>query len=208
MKKIIILLLITILALSGCGSQEYAEDSNESSTEIEQTEGDGSEATDDQINVDKGLLNVEITLPASMFEGQDLEQIIAEAKADGVSDITKNDDGSLTYKMSKSTYNEIMENMKSEFDVYIDEMKNGEDFTSIKDIKYNDSLTEMTLIVDQEKYENSFDGFASMGLGIYGIYYQIFDGSIPDDAKVTINVQNVDSGNVFDTIVFPDSVKE
>lgn len=60
------------------------------------------------IEVDKGILNVEITLPASMFEGQDIDETIEEAKKDGIKEAVKHDDGSVTYKMSRSKHNEMM----------------------------------------------------------------------------------------------------
>lgn len=234
MKKLLVLFLAVMLVFSGCGAQNTDEDQG-SNGAAEQTESGNLDAADDsetvgnddvdneessetqndiasnegeQINVDKGILNVEITLPASMFEDQDMDTIIAEAKEDGVEKVTKNDDGSVTYSMSKSAYNQIMQEMKEEFASFVDDMKNGEDFVSIKDIEYNDDLSDITLIVEQEKYENSFDAFASLGIGIQGMYYQIFEGTDPENTKVTISVKDMDTGEVFDTIVFPDSLKD
>lgn len=54
--------------------------------------------------MDKGLLNVEVTIPATLYKGQDIDSIISEAKNSGIKEVIKNDDGSLTYKMSKSEH--------------------------------------------------------------------------------------------------------
>lgn len=34
--------------------------------------------------------------------------------------------------------------------------------------------------VDKEAFENSFDGFAAFGLGLSGLFYQLFNGANPD----------------------------
>ena len=42
----------------------------------------------------------------------------------------------------------------------------------------NKSFSKFTLIVDKEAFENSFDGFAALGLAMTGMYYQAFEVSI------------------------------
>ena len=173
MKKCMYLLLsLVIVLLTACSSDDKDEKAEKG----------------DKLAVDKGLLNVEITIPASFFEGQDLDTVIADAKKDGVSEVTKNDDGSLTYKMSKSKHKELMKELKTNIQKTIDETKNGEDFPSIKDIKANKSYSEFTLEVDQSAFENSMDGFATLTLAMSGMFYQLFDGVDSDDYKVSITL--------------------
>lgn len=69
----------------------------------------------------------------------------------------------------------------------IKEIKNDEDFVSILDITYNKSFNEFIMIVDQDKFENSFDGFATLSLGMSGMFYQVFDGA-PNN-KVTVHIK-------------------
>ena len=161
-----------------------------------------------RFEVDKGLLNVEVTIPPSLLEDQNIDEVIAEAKEAGVSEVTENDDGSLTYKMSKSVHSEMMKEIENGLKENIDELKNSEDYVSIEDVISNNSFSEFTMVVNQEEYENSFDGFAALGLGISGLYYQLFDGVDPDDYKVTIHLENAETGEVFDTIVYPDALEE
>ncbi|MBO1915192.1 hypothetical protein J4G37_61495, partial [Microvirga sp. 3-52] len=92
--------------------------------------------TGEKVAVDKGIVNVEVTLPASFFEGEDIEEAIENAKDEGVSEVTKNSDGSLTYKMSKSKHKEMMAEIADNLISYADELKTDEDFQSIQDIKY------------------------------------------------------------------------
>jgi len=42
------------------------------------------QADEQNVDVDKGLLNVEITLPASMFEGEDIDTVIADVEKEGI----------------------------------------------------------------------------------------------------------------------------
>lgn len=163
---------------------------------------------DQSIKVDKGIMNVEITLPASVFQNQDKEAVIQQAKESGVKEVIENDDGSITYKMSKSVHDQMLKSMKEDLVKTIEEMKTSGDFASIKDITHNETFTEFTLSVQQDAYENSMDGFAVYGLGLSGMIYQLYDGAEPDKTKVTIHVKNADSGEVFDTIVYPDSLNQ
>ncbi|WP_419394346.1 hypothetical protein [Cytobacillus praedii] len=207
MKKILCLLLISILIAmtSGCGQEK--KDNNKSSDGV--SEKTVKENSDEQsIEVDKGLLNVEITLPASLFEDQDINGVIEEAKNEGIDDIKQNPDGSLTYIMSKSKHKEMLKELESGLLESIEDAKNSEDYVSIKDVTHNKSFSEFTLIVDKEKYENSFDGFVSLGFALSGMYYQLFNGVSPDDYKVTIIIKNEATGEVINTIVYPDALNE
>ncbi|GAE29783.1 hypothetical protein [Halalkalibacter hemicellulosilyticus] len=156
----------------------------------------------------QGASNVEITIPASFLEGEDVESAIEEAKAEGIEEVEENEDGSLTYIMSKSTHDELMEEIEASLQESIEEMKTSEDFVSISDVSANSAFSEFTVVVDQEMYENSFDGFAILGLAIGGLYYQLFDGVDPEQYAVTVQLEDEQSGEVFDTITFPDALEE
>lgn len=207
MKKILRLLLISILIImtSACGQGKPDNNKSSDGTSEKIVKGNSDEQS---IEVDKGLINVEITLPASLFEDQDINGVIADAKNKGIKDIKQNTDGSLTYIMSKSKHKEMMKELESGLLESIEDAKNNEDYVSIKDVTHNKSFSEFTLIVDQEKYENSFDGFVAFGFGLSGMYYQLFNGVSPDDYKVTINIKSEATGEVINTIVYPDALNE
>lgn len=216
-KKLAIIAFVALFALSACAggskdtnapSADAGAQTGASSQQADKTR-DGNRQEDGQqsgIEVDKGRLNVEITLPASFFRG-DAEQAIEDAIAKGVSEAVVNEDGSVTYKMSKATHEKMLKEMKDQAVQTIGEFINDEDFASIKDIKYNDKLTEFTMIVDRAAYENSFDGFVALGLGLQGMLYQSFDGVPSGKQKVTINVKDQNTGEVFDTVIYPDRLK-
>lgn len=110
--------------------------------------------------------------------------------------------------MSKSEHNEMMSEMGTSITDSIEELKSSEDYVSIKDVTHNKSFTEFTLLVDKASYENSMDAFAVFGLGLQGSMYQIFNGSKPDDYKVTISVEDEATEEVFDEVIYPDALEE
>ncbi|MET3728126.1 ABC-type Na+ efflux pump permease subunit [Fictibacillus halophilus] len=197
------LLLILVLGVSLLGACSNNEQTNE-----EKTTSASKEEKKDGVSVDKGLLNVEVTLPASFFEGEDIDSTIAEAKKDGVKEVTKNKDGSLTYKMSKSKHKEMMKEVETSIKESVEEAKTSGDYASINDITYNKSFSEFTLLVDKAAYENSMDGFAAIGFGMTGMMYQMYNGVDSDDTKVTIFVKDKATEKTFDEIVYPDALEE
>ncbi|WP_110928162.1 hypothetical protein [Bacillus massiliglaciei] len=195
MRKIswIILVLATAL-LSACSASESAEKKPN-----DKEEG---------VSVDKGLLNVEITLPASMFEDEDIDTVIADAKKDGVKEVTKNEDGSLTYKMSKAKHREMLKEVESSIQESIDDAKTSKDYVSIKDVTHNKSFSEFTLLVEKASYENSMDAFAAIGFGISGMMYQIYNGADEEKAKVKIYIKDKATQETFDEMLYPDDLEE
>ncbi|WP_264737705.1 hypothetical protein [Cytobacillus firmus] len=199
-----LLMLSAFLFFTGCSSEEKKDTGTEqTSKEADKKSEDGNES----VKVDKGLLNVGVTLPASMFEGEDMDSSIAEAEKEGIK-VTKNDDGSVTYKMSKAKHKEMMKEMETELQKTIADTKNGEDYPSVKEVSHNKGYSEFTLEVEREAYENSFDGFAVFGLGLSGMFYQLFNGVGPEKYEVKILVKDTSTGEVFDEVIYPDAMEE
>jgi len=200
MKKLIFAALLLLIALlTACNADEEGK-ANEAQQQEKETDSEG-------INVDKGLFNVEVTLPASFFEGGDIDQSIAEAEKEGI-EVTKNEDGSLTYKMSKTKHKEMMSEMKTSLLETIEDLKNGEDFASIKDVEYNKDFSEFTLWVDRNEYENSFDGFAVFGLGLSGAMYQLFDGANPENYNVRLVVKDEATKEIIGEANYPKDLEK
>lgn len=183
MKKIVALLFVALLVIAGCSNKNETTDAN------------------------SNLFTGEVTLPATMFQGKDIDEVTAQAKEKGVEEVIKNDDGSITYKMSKANHKKFITKMKEDITSSIKEIKSSGTFVSIKDITYNDDLSEFTMLVDKEKFEGSFDSMASMGLGLQGVYYQLFQGKNIDDTKVTIIIKDTDNEEIINTIIYPEDIK-
>lgn len=214
MVKVMAFLIGLTLVLSACGAKG-AVSSPEPSKVPAVTEPAASvnpapiaeTATEKGIQVDKGLLSNKITLPGSLFKGKTAEQIKADAQNSGVSEVTINADNSVTYKMTKEAYNKMMKETTDAMKQQIDNMKSGKDFKSIKDVKYNSNFTEFTVVVDKAAFEGSFDGFSALGIGISSMFYQAVDGVATEKLKTTIKYEDEKTGNVFNTVVYPDAFK-
>lgn len=208
MKKIILSVLLSVLFLQACGSEEKNQKATTINSQVEQETSQKEEKPKEEkaIEVDKGILHVTITLPASLFKGENIDDVISKAKEQGVQEVTKNTDGSLTYKISKSEYNKMMQDAKEAMVKTIDELQNNQNFKSIKGVEYNDSFSEFTLTVEKETYQKSFDGFAALGIGISSMYYQAFGGVSPEENKTKINLKDISTGDIFDTVIYPDAI--
>lgn len=194
MEKWVIALLSIVLFLTACGS-------NDEKKETEQPKGE-------KVEVDKGLLNVEVTLPASFFEDTTEEEIKATGEEQGFKEATLNEDGSVTYKMTKAKHDELMDEMKKQVASTVEEIVNSEDYPSIQEISYNQDFSEFDLTVNKEEFENSLSGIGILGIALSSLYYGAFEGRKEEDLKATFNLIDTDTNEVYDTIVYPDALQE
>lgn len=198
-------LIFIIMLLAACADhtaeteQDVAQDSEEQSTDEESG-----------IEVDKGLLNVEIKLPSNFFDEEELASIEENIEQETQeAEVTKNDDGSITVKMSKSDHKKMLEEMKEEFIVAIEDILEDENFVSIQDISYNKDFSNLTIVVsDQETFENSLDGFATLTLGVGSLLYQAFDGKDLEKDKVTLEIVDESTNETIHEIIYPDALEE
>jgi hypothetical protein len=69
-----------------------------------------------------------------MFKGEDIDTVIADAKKEGIKEVRKNEDGPLTYEMSKAKHKEMMKELQTGILETIEVTKNSEDSVSIKEM--------------------------------------------------------------------------
>lgn len=205
MKKAISLLLsfVLILSLAACGGYE-AQSGETQSGETNSTEKEPESSAG--VQVDEGLLNVDVTLAASFFEDQTAEEIKAEAKENGYSDCKINDDGSVTYTMSKKKHAEMLDEMKASFDELIAGCLEGEDeVASFVDIQYNDDFSKIDIYVDAEQY-TMWDSLYALIFYITGAYCQAFAGVENDNIDVVVNFIDDATKEVLDTASYKEFV--
>lgn len=202
--RVFLLMVASLFVFAACsGSDETATEQEQDGTEAKETEEGG-------IEVDKGLLNVEITLPGEMLFGDEtVEELMEEAAEEtGVKEVTQNDDGSVTFKMSKQEHKQMLKEMAEQMEETVNDIKTDENFVSIQDITFDKSFSEFTMVVDREAFANSFDGFAALGLGLSGMVYQLFSGEDIDTSEVIIYVEDEATGEVFEEVVYPEALED
>ena len=189
MKKTIFFALSIIICLSlvGCGGS-----SNDTQQNIE--EDSKSEETQ-SIEVDEGLLNVEITVPPDFLEeGTTQETLDETAKEEGIKSITLNDDGSATYIMSKSKHDEMMAGILESIDESMAEMIDPETYPTFVEVTSNDDYTHFTVKLSSNEVGLS-ESISVLGFYMLGGLYNAFNGTPVDD--VTVSFVNADTGDII-----------
>ncbi len=197
----IFLALVMVLSLCACGGSKEAP-KQETETDNTQTENANQETSglnEGAIQVDEGLLSLEITLPASVFEEETEESIKTAAEEKGIDSCKVNEDGSVTYKMSKSKHKEILKEMKTSLDESIVGMIDGEDaVASFVKIEYADDFSKFDVYVDPNLY-TGLDGLYIIVFYLYGTYYQAFEGKDINEIDVVVNFINNNTNETIES---------
>lgn len=197
MKKWLALAFAAVFAMGLVGCSGGAESSgNESGG----TEVSGVESEDNStVNVDEGLLTVDITIPATFFEDTTADEIQENAKEKGFLNCVVNDDGSVTYTMTKSTHRALLDELMNSCDESIAEMLEGENaVASFKNIEHNDNMSEVNIYVDPDQY-GAFDSMYALSFYILGGYYQAFAGVDSNDIDVVVNFIDETNNEILNT---------
>ena len=150
------------------------------------------------VQVDKELLDVTITIPASWYEETNEEitqsSLDEQYKDSGFKSVTLNDDGSVTMVIPKSVHKELMEDMKNNIDESLSELINDEN-CSYTEIKHNKDFTQFDVTLSGSE-PNFYDSFGCLSLYLSGAMYNIFNGTESNDILINLYDPN---GNLVDT---------
>lgn len=210
-KKIVSLILSLCLCCSAaaCGGnsdsgkdQKQASVSESSPEKDDKESEDNAEAASDEsagISAEKNLFSVEVTLPSYFFEESDELDLIDELEDDEVKDITKNADGSMTFKMTKDAHKEVLASSKESVDESIEEiLEDKENYPSFDSISYNDDLTVFDIKVDSTTY-NGLQAFSALSFYVMGNLYQAFNAVPENELKTVVNFINKETGEVIES---------
>lgn len=204
MKKKALELLIVLSAcfiLAGCGG--------DANVDVPIEAGDispvPSATSTGGVEVDDGLLSVDITLPASMFDGQDMSAFDPDAYAEkqGFQKAVLNEDGSIVVTMSKTKHKELLEQMAAQYNDTFSAMVGAEDTLYIKSIAHTDNFSEIIVEVDRAAYEAENFDLTPFTLGMSGMMYQVFSG---DELHVEVIIKDSATGDVITSSIYPDDI--
>jgi len=221
MKKLLALTLIAGLTLSGCTTKDASTvDTSATTTAETETEATAQAATEvatettteevpladaettetidamGDVEVDKGLLTVELVMPAEYMEGVTQEALDASTQENGFISATLNEDGSVTYVMTKDTHSKFMEEFKTQLATALNEMVGSTDYPNITSIETNDDYTEFNVTTTSTELSMN-ESFSVMAFYMYGGMYNIFNGTKTD--SITVNFINADSGEIINS---------
>lgn len=200
MKRIfLVLLIMSVLALSACQTSPETSEPAKSSAPVETPIAETEDKSEDTLRVDKGLLSVEVTIPSFLLEDITEEDIQQVVKENGYTKYNMNDDGSVTYTMPKGKWKEMVADLKSTLDESITELLTGEDrIVSFKDIEYTEDFSEFNIYVDPEEM-GVWDTLSSLVLYFTGGLYQSFAGHQGDEIDVVVNYLDYETKELIES---------
>ena len=151
---------------------------------------------------------VEITLPASFFEDEDMSDFDAAAYAaeNGFIDAKLNEDGSISIKMSKDKHEEMVADMAKTLETNFSDMIGSDEMPFIKDIRHSDSFDSVSLVVDKDTYDTY--GFVAMFIPLT-IYvqtsmYQILAG---EETRCEISFVDAATNETIESVTYPEALE-
>ena len=187
MKKILLILLVLsmFITFAGCSSNDSSDVETsgplESETVEDSLQEDELSAIGD-VEVKNGILTVSITLPASLVK--DVTQEDLDNDTSGTYQSAElNDDGSVTMKLTKTQYKEMLASISQELDACIKEIRESDDY-NIDKVEHNDDFSKFDVTLSTDEV-GLYDSIASLAFYMYGGMYQIFKGS--KSANVVVN---------------------
>lgn len=192
------LALLLVLSLTGCGSSEpqtsvTTQAATNSTTSTETTTGFEDLEAIGELEVDQNLFTVEITVPADFLgEGITQESLDADVAASNYISAKLNDDGSVTYVMTKAVHDEMMVGVRDNIQQALDEMVGSEEFPSFTKVEANDDFTQFTVETTSTEL-GLVESFSVLGFYMFGGMYHAFNGTQVDDIAVTFI--NADTGD-------------
>ena len=163
-----------------------------SGREMTQEDWDQLEAIGD-VQVENGIMTVSLTVPADLAQNITQETIDAGIGTQYQAAF-RNQDGSITYKMTKEQHQAMLEQLAVSFDNSLQEMIDNENYT-ISNITRNNDFTVFDISLDGAEPSAS-DSFAAFSLYMYGELYGVFNGKRPEHVIVNYLDSN---GNLIDS---------
>lgn len=203
-KQLIATVLSLTLVFTACGTPAASPQSDQkSSSPSQESETAKSSASDlasldafASIEVDEGLFNVELTIPADFIGDQTQEDLDKISEEQGYKSITLNEDGSATYVMTKKQHEVLLDAYRNQINDTIGEMVGSDTYPNITKIEANDNFTEFTITTKSTELDVA-ESFSVINFYMYGGMYSIFSGEEVDNIAVTF--VNADTGEIIST---------
>lgn len=198
MKKRVAVLMALIMSMSffaGCGAKNEQESKtvdvrqekdmsvgNSEEDIVKEETADQLEAIGD-IDVDKGIFDVTLTIPADFVGEVTQEELDETAEQVGYQSATLNDDGSVTYVMTKAQHKEMLAELRKNIEQSLNEMVKSENYPNITAITANENFTVFTVTTQNDEPDFA-ESLAVIGFYLYGGTYAVFSGDEVDNIHV------------------------
>lgn len=154
-------------------------------------------ASEDGLNVEKNLFSVTLTYPASMVdEGTTQDSLNDEISGiDGIKSATLNEDGSVTYIMTKAYHKQIVDDMAQTIDESMAEMVGSEDYPNFTKVEANEDYTVFT-VTTKSKALSLDESLSLLQFYTEGAFYSVVSGNDAD--SIHVDFVNADTGEIID----------
>ena len=154
-------------------------------------------ASEDGLNVEKNIFSVTLTYPASMVdEGTTQDSLNNEISGiDGIKSATLNEDGSVTYIMTKAYHKQIMDDMAQTIDESMAEMVGSEDYPNFTKVEANEDYTVFT-VTTKSKTLSLDESLSLLQFYTEGAFYNVVSGNDAD--SIHVDFVNADTGEIID----------
>jgi hypothetical protein len=157
-----------------------------------------SDSTPPAVEVDEGLLTVDLTIARSLLDAQGTmsdDELVAGADARGFAATVDGD--TVTYTMTKTQRDDMLDQMRTSAAEAAEELI-ADETNSITDIEFDDDMTSYRISVDAARY-TQFEALIAVGFYLQGALFQQFAGVSPEDADVTVDFVDDVTGEVINS---------
>lgn len=148
------------------------------------------------VEVEQELFDVVVTLPADLVGETTQEEVSQNAKDHGMHSGTLNEDGSVTYVMSKSQHSQYMKELRESLLESLAELPGSDGLENVTAVEANADFTSFTVTTTSTELTLT-EGMSSLALYMYGALYNLFNGTQVDN--IHIDFVNADSGEIIQT---------
>ena len=180
--------------------QEEAQEAAQETGNAEESTAEENEMNDDMealsaigdVEVENGLLTVSVTVPAEIV-GDVTQEQLDENKGDTYMSAALNEDGSVTYKMTKEQHKKMLLSVSQSIDESIQKIIDEDN--GISDVKHNDDFTVFDITIEGEEI-GLMASMCAITFYVYGSMYDTFNGHKAENVFVNFYDSN---GNFLDS---------
>ena len=210
MKKALILFLICVISLSlasckNSGKQDTTAGTTAATTaqntESTSKKKDSLKKTEPVTNEDGDIV---LTCPSSFYDENNppTTELTEEQKEIGFKKAVVNKDGSLSYIVSRKSFEKIKASSDEDTKKALENYPKNVEY--IKSVAASEDFSVINLRVDGEAFSKEVSGFAIIWeAGLYGQLAQVMYGVTPDKLDVTVVVTDAETGDIVQASHYP-----
>ena len=209
MKRVLVLItaIIMVVVMVGCGAKGLVEETvptqepvigevveeEDVAVEADVEEDPGKE--EKPIEVVEEAFDVTLTIPKDWVGDEATqEHFDGQAKENGWKSATLNEDGSVTYVMTKTQHKKMVDDLAQGIEDFFEERIAESDGGKYVSITANNGYTEFTVVTKESKTD-IFDFATDIGLSYLGGMYSVFSGE--GEKPITIKYVNAETGDII-----------